>query len=160
VIVSQDRGYRERLRASRTSQGTAAITIGKWGVDSIFSPVHEALQYAITDPTQFDSRHAVELSVSLSTEMGRRAFDLRAGPDAPGPEWNVGAGLRFDHYGFVVHESAWSPRIGVSRFVPALNLLLHASYDSRFSNARHRESASREFTASRCHQPFGVCDCP
>jgi hypothetical protein len=43
--------------------------------------------------------------------------------------WNVSAGLRFDHYGFVVHESAWSPRLGVSRFVPALNLVLHASYD-------------------------------
>jgi outer membrane receptor for Fe3+-dicitrate len=46
--------------------------------------------------------------------------------------WNVSAGLRFDHYGFVVHESAWSPRIGISRFVPALNLLLHASYDRVF----------------------------
>src|SRR5207253_1405659 len=46
--------------------------------------------------------------------------------------WNISAGLRFDHYGFVVHESAWSPRIGVSRLVPALNLLLHASYDRVF----------------------------
>jgi hypothetical protein len=46
--------------------------------------------------------------------------------------WNVSAGLRFDHYGFVVHESAWSPRIGVSRFVPGLNLLFHASYDRIF----------------------------
>jgi outer membrane receptor for Fe3+-dicitrate len=46
--------------------------------------------------------------------------------------WNVSAGLRFDHYGFVVHESGWSPRIGVSRFVPGLNLLLHASYDRVF----------------------------
>src|SRR6202030_149158 len=27
---------------------------------------------------------------------------------------------------------AWSPRVGVSRFVPALNLLLHASYDRVF----------------------------
>jgi outer membrane receptor for Fe3+-dicitrate len=46
--------------------------------------------------------------------------------------WNVSAGLRFDHYGFVVHESAWSPRIGVSRFVPALSLMFHASYDRVF----------------------------
>ena len=46
--------------------------------------------------------------------------------------WNLSAGLRFDHYGFVVNESAWSPRIGVSRFLPSLNLLVHASYDRVF----------------------------
>jgi hypothetical protein len=47
-------------------------------------------------------------------------------------KWNVSAGLRFDHYGFVVNESAWSPRIGVSRFISSLNLLVHASYDRVF----------------------------
>ena len=31
-----------------------------------------------------------------------------------------------------MHESAWSPRIAVSRFVPAFNLLLHTSYDRVF----------------------------
>ncbi len=31
-----------------------------------------------------------------------------------------------------MHERAWSPRIGVSRFIPALNLLFHASYDRIF----------------------------
>jgi hypothetical protein len=46
--------------------------------------------------------------------------------------WNISAGLRFDHYGFVVHDSAVSPRFGVSRFVSSLNLLLHASYDRVF----------------------------
>jgi hypothetical protein len=46
--------------------------------------------------------------------------------------WNISAGLRFDHYGFVVHDSAVSPRLGVSRFVSSLNLLLHASYDRVF----------------------------
>jgi outer membrane receptor for Fe3+-dicitrate len=46
--------------------------------------------------------------------------------------WNVSGGLRFDHYAFVVHESAWSPRVGVSRYVHSLNLLIHASYDRVF----------------------------
>src|SRR5207244_11541859 len=46
--------------------------------------------------------------------------------------WNISAGLRFDHYGFVVHESARSPRIGVSRYVQSLNLLIHVSYDRVF----------------------------
>jgi outer membrane receptor protein involved in Fe transport len=46
--------------------------------------------------------------------------------------WNVSAGLRFDHYGFVVSESAWSPRIGVSRYIAPWKMLLHASYDRAF----------------------------
>ena len=130
VIVSQDRGYREGyLRADLA--GHHGHHDWKTGVDSIFSPVHETLQYAITDPTQFDPgtqlnfqfpyqrKWDVEPSIYVQDQM-------RLG------RWNVSAGLRFDHYGFVVHESAWSPRIGVSRFVPALNLLLHASYDRVF----------------------------
>jgi hypothetical protein len=46
--------------------------------------------------------------------------------------WTLSAGLRFDHYDFVVRESAWSPRIGVSRYFASLGLLLHASYDRVF----------------------------
>ena len=130
VIVSQDRGYREGY-ARADLAGHHGHHDWKTGVDGIFSPVHEALQYTITDPTQFDpgtqlnfqflyqSKWDVEPSIYAQDQM-------RLG------RCNVSAGLRFDHYGFVVHESAWSPRIGVSRFVPALNLLLHASYDRVF----------------------------
>src|SRR5207302_8451216 len=54
VIVSQDRGYREGyLRADLA--GHSGHHDWKTGVDGIFSPVHEALQYTITDPTPFDS---------------------------------------------------------------------------------------------------------
>jgi hypothetical protein len=31
-----------------------------------------------------------------------------------------------------VNESAWSPRFGISRFIPSLNLVVHASYDRVF----------------------------
>src|SRR5229473_46784 len=53
VIVSQDRGYREGY-ARADLAGHRGHHDWKTGVDSIFSPVHEALQYAITDPTKFD----------------------------------------------------------------------------------------------------------
>ena len=130
VIVSQNRGYREGY-ARADLAGHHGHHDWKTGVDGIFSPVHEALQYTLTDPTQFDpgtqlnfqfpyqQKWDVEPSIYMQDQM-------RLG------RWNVSAGLRFDHYGFVVHESAWSPRIGVSRFVPALNLLIHASYDRVF----------------------------
>src|SRR5712671_7137906 len=130
VIVSQDRGYREGyLRADLA--GHRGHHDWKTGVDGIFMPVHEALKYSITKPSVFlpgtlpnfpfpyQQKWDVEPSLYVQDQM-------RLG------RWNVSAGLRFDHYGFVVHESAWSPRIGVSRFVSGLNLLLHASYDRVF----------------------------
>jgi hypothetical protein len=129
VIVSQDRGYREGYVRGDLA-GHHGRQDWKVGVDSIFNPVHERLQYTITDPTQFDSgtqqqfqfsdhRWDVEPSAYLQDQ-------IHLG------NWNVSGGLRFDHYSFVVHESAWSPRIGVSRYVHSLSLLIHASYDRVF----------------------------
>jgi hypothetical protein len=129
VIVSQDRGYREGyLRADLA--GHRGYHDWKAGVDSLFSPVHEALHYDITDPTQFDA------GTQLHFPFSDHHWDVE--PSAYVQDqwhrnnWNVAAGLRFDLYRFVVHESAWSPRVGISRYVPSLNLLLHASYDRVF----------------------------
>jgi outer membrane cobalamin receptor len=130
VIISQYRGYREGY-ARADLAGHHGHHDWKTGVDIILSPVHEALQYSITNPSLFDpgtqlnfqfpdqGKWDVEPSIYVQDQM-------RLG------RWNVSAGLRFDHYGFVAHESAWSPRVGVSRFIPSLNLLLHASYDRAF----------------------------
>jgi hypothetical protein len=130
VIVSQDRGYREGyVRADLA--GHHGHHDWKTGVDSIFSPVHEALQYTVTDPAQFDPGTNLNFQFPY-----QRKWDVEPSIYAQDQmrigRWNVSAGLRFDHYGFVVHESAWSPRIGVSRFVPAINLLFHAAYDRVF----------------------------
>jgi outer membrane receptor for Fe3+-dicitrate len=130
VIVSQDRGYREGYVRGDLA-GHRGHHDWKTGLDAVFSPVHEALQYKITYPTQFDPGTQLNFTFPYQqkwdVEPSLYAQDqLRLG------RWNVSAGLRFDHYGFVVHESAWSPRIGVSRFVPGLSLLLHFSYDRAF----------------------------
>ena len=129
VVVSQDRGYREGyLRADLA--GHRGHHDWKAGVDSLFSPVHEALQYTITDPAQFDP------GTQTPFQFADRHWDIEPAAYVQDQcrrnNWNLGAGLRFDHYGFVVRESGWSPRIGVSRYVPSLNLLLHASYDRVF----------------------------
>jgi hypothetical protein len=129
VIVHQDRGYREGY-----IRGDAAGHRGRhdWkaGVDSFFTPVHEALQYHITDPSQFDPGTQLNLNFSAGKWDTEPAFyvqdQLRLGA------WNFTGGLRFDHYGFVVHEWGVSPRVGISRYFSSLNLLLHASYDRVF----------------------------
>jgi hypothetical protein len=129
VIVSQDRGYREGYFRGDIA-GHKGHHDWKAGGDSIFSSVHEALQYTITDPTQFDP------GTQTPFQFAARKWDIEPSAYAQDQwhrdNWNVSAGLRFDHYGFVVHQSAWSPRVGVSRYVPALSLLLHASYDRVF----------------------------
>jgi outer membrane receptor for Fe3+-dicitrate len=102
----------------------------KLGVDGVFTPVHEALQYVITDPSQFDAD--TQQQVQFSDQRWDRETSVYVQDQIHLSKWNVGAGLRFDHYGFVLHESAWSPRIGVSRYLPSWNLLIHAAYDRVF----------------------------
>jgi len=129
VIVSQDRGYREGY-ARADLAGNHGHHDWKVGADSIFIPVHENLNYTITDPAQFDPGTQPQFQFSdhhWDIEPSAYVQDqIHRG------HWNVGVGLRLDHYAFVVHESGWSPRIGVSRYVPSLNLLIHASYDRVF----------------------------
>src|SRR3984957_19634909 len=129
VIISQSRGYREGYARADLS-GHKGHHNWKTGVDSFFTPVYEALAYTITDPSQFDP------GTQQQFQFADRKWDIE--PSAYVQDevhlgnWNISAGLRFDHYAFIVHQSAWSPRLGVSRYLPSLNLLLHASYDRVF----------------------------
>jgi hypothetical protein len=47
-------------------------------------------------------------------------------------DWTVNLGLRWDHYQLLVNQNAFSPRIAVSRYIPALSLNVHAAYDRIF----------------------------
>ena len=129
IIVFQDRGYREGY--FRTD---VAVHHGhhdwKAGIDSVFSLIQEAVSYAITDSTQFDA------GTQQNFQFADRKWDIE--PSAyvqdsiHAKNWNVSAGLRFDHYALAINQSAWSPRLGVSRFISSLDVLLHASYDRIF----------------------------
>ena len=129
VIVAQDRGYREGYVRGDLA-GHHGHQDWKVGVDSTFSPVHEELQYTITDPTQFDP------GTQRQFQFSDHRWDIEPSTYAQDQihlkNWNISAGVRFDRYSFVVHESAWSPRLGVSRYFPSLNLSIHASYDRVF----------------------------
>src|SRR5260370_17164057 len=107
VIVSQDRGYREGY-ARADLAGHHGHHDWKTGVDSIFSPVHEALQYAITDPTQFDPGTQLNFQFPYQRKWdGEPSIyvqdQMRLGRS------NVSPGLSFAHYPFVLHESPGSP---------------------------------------------------
>jgi hypothetical protein len=129
IIVSQNRGYREGY-ARADLAGHHGRHEWKFGADGIFSPANENLQYQITDSTQFDP------GTALNFQFADRRWDIEPSAYVEDQirlgKWNVSAGLRYDHYGFVVSKSAWSPRLGVSRYVPGVDLLVHAAYDRVF----------------------------
>lgn len=129
VIVAQQRGYQEGY-ARADLAGHHGHHDWKTGVDTVFGPVHEALHYVITDPAQFDP------GTQSPFQFDERKWDVETSAYVQDQihfgHWNVSLGLRFDYYGFVVQETAWSPRVGVSRYVSRWNLLLHASYDRVF----------------------------
>jgi len=129
VIVSQDRGYREGYSRADVSWHHGRHDF-KAGVDAFFTPVHEALRYQITDPSQFDPGTLQQFSFT------QRKWDVEPAvyvqDNFHAGAWNIGAGLRFDHYGFVVNQSAWSPRLSVSRYFADSKSLLHFSYDRVF----------------------------
>jgi TonB-dependent Receptor Plug Domain len=129
VAVGQDRGYREGY-ARFDVTGHDGHHDWKAGVDALFTPVRESLAYQITDPGQF------EPGTALRFVFGKRRWDVEPALYVQDQlhfgGWNVSAGLRFDHYRFVVSESALSPRISVSRYLRSSKTLLHFSYDRVF----------------------------
>lgn len=129
IMASQRRGFREGYMRADLA-GHHGRHDWKIGTDALFSPVHEALQYSITDPTQFDP--GVKPVFSFADRRWDREQSAFAQDQIRVRSWNVSAGLRFDHYSFVTNESAWSPRLAVSHFFSSFDLLVHASYDRTF----------------------------
>jgi hypothetical protein len=129
VIVSQNRGYREGYVRADVA-GHTGHHDWKAGVDSLFTSASESLAYQITDASQFDPGTAQHFAFNEQKWDTEPAFYIQ--DNIHWGNWNFSGGLRFDHYGFVVSESAWSPRLGVSRYIESWKILLHASYDRVF----------------------------
>jgi hypothetical protein len=129
IVVSQQRGFRRAyVKVSLSAQ--AGVHEIKIGGDVVHAPVHEALQYRITDKSAFslgtpsifsfadrqpDSEHA------LFAQDTMRLGSLTAS-----------AGIRWDRYAFVVTDSAISPRLGVAWATPSSGVVLRLSYDRAF----------------------------
>jgi hypothetical protein len=129
VIVNQNRGYTESYLRGDIA-GHRGHHDWKVGVDSFFTPVHEALAYHITRPSQFDPGTQINFQFQAQNWDVEPSFYFQ--DQMHYGRWNLSAGLRFDYYSFVINKAALSPRLGLSYFIPAWNLLLHAAYDRVF----------------------------
>jgi outer membrane receptor for Fe3+-dicitrate len=47
-------------------------------------------------------------------------------------KWSISAGIRWDHYQLLLNQNAVSPRVGIARYVPSADMVLHFSYDRAF----------------------------
>jgi len=129
VVISQQRGFTQGY-GRVTLAGSHGAEDWKFGVDAIFNPVHEALQYAITNPSLFDPGTAQHFSfIDRRTDLEPAAF---VQDSLHWKHWSASLGLRYDHYHFLLDQSGWSPRVAVARYFPRTGVLVHASYDRVF----------------------------
>lgn len=116
VHVDQDRGFREGAVIAAVTRESEHHTL-KFGGDFRAASVRE--RFAV-DFLQFDGR-------KRSTETSAFVQDhLRWGNFA------ANVGFRVDHYRFLVNDSAFSPRVALSYYIPQADLLLRGAYDRVF----------------------------
>ena len=131
VAAFQDRGFREGY-----FKGTISVHRGRheWkaGVESDAASLRENFQYLITDPSQFPPDTPPTFPVPFSDRRMDLEQSFFVQDRFHGGNWNVSAGLRYDHYQLLVNQHALSPRLGVSRYFAKADLLVHASYDRVF----------------------------
>jgi TonB-dependent Receptor Plug Domain len=129
IIAFQDRGFREEY-----FKGSISAHHGrhewKTGVEADFASIHEKFRDLITDAAQFG------LATPPSFRFAGNGRDVEQSGFVQDfirlGKWTASAGLRWDHYQLLVNQNAVSPRLGIARYVPGADLVLHASYDRVF----------------------------
>jgi outer membrane cobalamin receptor len=129
IIAFQDRGFREEY-----AKGSVSLhhknQEWKAGAEADFASLHERFNDLITDPIQFAPGTPLTFSFfGNGRDLEQSAFvqDLiRLG------RWTLSTGIRWDHYQLLVNQNAVSPRLGIARYIPSADLVLHASYDRVF----------------------------
>lgn len=113
----------------------------KAGVESDAIFLNENFSYAIPDcANPSDPRCPIALGI---LDAGATAFAFTGSrPDLEQAayvqdalrigNWSANLGLRWDHYQLLVNQSAFSPRVAISRYFPAIGVNVHGSYDRIF----------------------------
>ena len=117
----------------------------KAGGDVLLTPVKELFNFTVTDPEFFESGSLADTSTPSPVSQIFRGvpfqfFDRRSSLESSGyfqdhfnwKSWSFNLGIRYDNYRFLIHDSAWSPRIGVAYFIPKTQTRFHFSYDRAF----------------------------
>lgn len=139
-------------------KGSVTISHGrheiKAGAESDNLFLHENFHYNITDPTQYDPGTPLIFSFAgqrPDLEQAVYIQDLiRFG------NWTLNAGLRWDHYQFMVNRQALQPRLAVSRYFPSANVIVHFSYDRVFQTPSFENLLLSSSTAATALNPVSL----
>ena len=152
----------EILQHNRFREGyfKSSITIShkrheiKAGVESDNLFPHENFNYNITDPTQFDSNTPLTFTFMAhrpDLEQAGYVQDLIRLTN-----WTVSAGVRWDHYQFILNRQALEPRLAISRFFPSANVIIHFSYDRVFQTPSFENLLLSSATAATTLNPISL----
>ncbi len=129
MLAGQNRSYREAYAKAAVSDHHGRHQL-KAGAETDFASLREAFNYLITDPALFDPGTPPAFRFSGGAQDREQAAFVE--DQASFGNLTLSAGLRFDHYGLLVHQSAWSPRFGAAYYIPRADLILRFSYDRVF----------------------------
>ncbi len=134
IGASQDRGFRQAYFNGSVS-GHNGRHEWKAGFESSFASLYETFGYQIR-------AYDIDGEPIFDPDTPARFSFRGAGKDRENSAFaqdqitlghvTVSAGLRFDRYHLLVDESALSPRVSASWYIPRAGLVLHASYDRIF----------------------------
>ncbi len=102
----------------------------KAGVEADNTFLHENFAYNITDPTQFDPGTAPAFAFAGSRPDLEQAIFVQDSVRLK--NWTIAAGLRWDHYQLLLNRQSLQPRIAISHYFPAAQLMVHGAYDRVF----------------------------
>jgi len=126
----------------------------KAGVESSNLFLNENFSYIISDPSQFDPNTPLTFSfLGNRPDLEQAVFvqDLvRLG------NWNINAGIRWDHYQLLLNRQAVDPRLSVSRYFPSSDLALHVSYDRVFQTPSFENILLSSSTAATTLNPVSI----
>lgn len=129
ILANQDRGFRESYVGGAVS-AHRGIHEMKAGGEAIWTSIHENFAYQITDASFFPQAVPPQFQFAdrrRGLEESAFAQDLiQVG------HWTFSAGVRWDGYQLLVHDSAVSPRLAAAWYWPRAGLVLRASYDRAF----------------------------
>ncbi len=135
IAAFQSNGFREGYFKT-----TVSVHRGnqewKAGLESDATFLRERFSYQITDPSRFDPGTPLNFRFPEIGPGSVRGLDLEQSAFLQDVirlgKWSISAGLRWDHYQLLLNQNAVSPRLGIARYVPSADLVLHASYDRVF----------------------------
>jgi hypothetical protein len=126
----------------------------KAGVESDNLSLNEDFNYHITDPTQYDPGTPISFSFNAQRpdlEQAVYVQDLiRWG------NWNMNAGLRWDHYQLILNRQSLQPRLAISRYFPSAKLIVHFSYDRVFQTPSFENLLLSSSTAATTLNPISL----